>query len=231
MVETAPHTVPAMILGIVYLCVTFVGYWYVAEEKRALSYKWKRLLTIYNFFMAAFHFVQLVLFLQVFGADGSVTGIGSTNTNRGRFAVRMHAATRLVHFVDTFVTLYKADKDRIRKECLYHNSVILVLWGFVLDNKGLLDAGSIRFVGVVQCAIYTQAYTYLAASIWSNRLSCCLSMWVTFSQACMHCILLVFCIGACWYHFSNDGDAAAQSGFLLWGVHNLFMLVFVMAII
>ena len=86
MIQTTPFTTGALGVGLVFLIFAFLGYWYIGTEKQKLSYNFRRALTLYNMFLACFHFVVVVMASEVVGTNGSVAGFGSTITSRGGLA-------------------------------------------------------------------------------------------------------------------------------------------------
>lgn len=227
-IQVAPHAAAAVCAGLVYLAVTLLGYCYADDVKVERGHRFRRLLTFYNLFVASFYMLQAILLLEVLGADGSLLGLDSTNSARGIVVIRVHALSRVLAVVDTVLLLSSSRRSRIKWGFVYHNAVILALWGFVLDNRSVLEMGPVRVVGLLNSLLYTLVHLYWAASVWVKDRAC-IACVCLLAQLVLHCALVVTSVAV--LIRVNQSDDAQTASFVLWCLHGAIMLASTMHVL
>jgi hypothetical protein len=222
MVETVPFTAAGVCTGGASLVLCFIAYWYLHGTNSDLSYTQKRWLTLYDMAIAGLFFTQAVLALEVIGANDSVIGFESQNTQRGRILVHVHFFSQVSHLIDTTIIMYTGRHDRLRVGRIYYIAVIFSIFGLTLDNDSVLSLGTVRFIVLVNSLMCTAMYLYFAVATWVDKRA----IWTwfcVFAQVIGYCALTIYCIAILVNVAVND-DRDPTTVFAVWLVHSLVML-------
>ena len=208
-------------LGALTLLVCFVGYWYIQAGDYAKTYSFKRRLTLYDLFAACAFFTQAILAMEVIGANGSVIGMGSENTSRGRILVHVHMFSQLGHLANVAIILHTHQHDRLRFGRVYYVTAVFPLWGMLIDRDDILAMGTIRAAVLVSALLSAAVYLYLAIATWASH-KAVWAWFCIFAQVLGYCAMMIYYIVLVARAAAGESDGMTLMG--LWLVHACIML-------
>ena len=192
-VKTTPFTAIAVGVCLVFSILAFLAYWYIGTEKHKLGYNFRRVLTLYNMFLACFHFVIVVMASEVVGANGSVVGFEATITSRGQLVLWAFVASRIVLLTDFCVVLYRSDLSQINFWRIFSTTCPFILWGLVLDNRKVHERATVLVLVLVNAFIALGLYTHLALVPWLSSVRKAFSCFGVLLHVLGHSVLVVYC--------------------------------------
>lgn len=221
-----PHTIPAIGVSVCGYVLTMITYCYLDDRKIARTLRLMKITTAYDLLLVGFYATQAYMFFTFLSEQGAMTGFDVVNGDHIKKWLRIHAYSRLLHVIDTLYPLYRSNKGQISWALLWHNLWILPLWGFILDNKVLLNQGYVTFIAMVMCVMYSAIYAYLAISVWQKCVTPGAHL-TTALEVTVYCVLFLHsCIA--FYFGTQESSVVQMQSTGAWCVYNLGMMIFVM---
>lgn len=221
-----PLTAPGIAAAVCGFILTSVTYCYI-EDRRARRQLWvMKGITLYDVLLVGFYAAQSYVFLTFLTNSGSITGFGVTNSDDVKLWLRIHAYSRFLHIVDTIYPLYRSNRGQITYALLWHNALILPLWGFILDNEVLYSQGYVVCIAMLMCVMYCVVYSYLALSAWQICITPGAHI-VTSFEVTVYCILFIHSCVTFYIGTQKPSDVQMMSS-VFWCVYAAGMMGFVM---